>query len=77
MSNGTCSGCGKPVHRRATSRERIVCRDCRRARRLRVCPECGNTFDPVLNMRKGEREQVYCSRRCGGAQRWKDEEVPA
>jgi hypothetical protein len=46
--------------------------ECRRAevakRRAKVCPWCGRHFD-------GNRDKVYCSRRCGYAQRTHDREV--
>lgn len=66
-----CSVCGKRVHRGKTSRENIVCRDCRKygvgpskPRRTAVCQWCGDDF--IVKNYRPSRTPMFCSASCAG-----------
>ena len=60
-----CSRCGKPACRKkGSSQEEIVCQECRRGARIKVCPQCDWPFDPGRAHGSEGRYNTYCSPAC-------------
>jgi len=61
-----CFVCGEPVWRGPHSREKPVCRACRRRLRQRLCEKCGKQFEEY-GRAASKGEQKYCSKLCQNA----------